>query len=162
MKNSTYTIIVILLIAGLVANLLLNKSRVADSSSYRPSPGKSESFPSARNVDKKIDKLTREEVVVHFVKANGRLPDYYIKKEEARRRGWNAAAGNLCEVLPGRAIGGDLFTNRQKLLPVKAGRRWFEGDLNYACGRRNANRILYSSDGEIFVTYDHYKTVVKR
>ena len=104
-----------------------------------------------------IDTLTEEKKVTDYLKKNGELPDYYITKKEAQREGWVAKEGNLCEVLPGRAIGGDIFTNREKTLPVKKGRIWYEADINYDCGRRNAQRIVYSSDGLIFVTHDHYK-----
>ncbi len=105
-----------------------------------------------------IDQLTREDVVVPYVKKHQKLPGYYIKKSEAREKGWKAAAGNLCDVLPGKAIGGDVFSNREGSLPAAEKRKWFEADLNYKCGRRNADRLLYSSDGLIYVTHDHYKT----
>ena len=104
-----------------------------------------------------IDTLTEEKKVTDYLKENGKLPDYYITKKEAQRDGWVAKEGNLCEVLPGRAIGGDIFTNREKTLPVKKGRVWYEADINYECGRRNARRVVFSNDGLIFVTHDHYK-----
>ena len=104
-----------------------------------------------------IDALTEEKRVTDYLKENGELPDYYITKKEAQREGWVAKEGNLCDVLPGRAIGGDVFTNREKTLPVKKGRIWYEADINYDCGRRNARRVVYSNDGLIFVTHDHYK-----
>ena len=104
-----------------------------------------------------VDALTEEKKVTDYLKENGKLPDYYITKKEAQNDGWIAKAGNLCEVLPGRAIGGDIFTNREKTLPVKKGRVWYEADINYECGRRNAQRIVFSNDGLIFVTHDHYK-----
>lgn len=109
-----------------------------------------------------IDKLTKEEVVVSYFKQYHRLPGYYITKREARKNGWDAAAGNLCEVLPGRAIGGDVFSNREGSLPAKAGRVWYEADLDYDCAHRNASRLLYSNDGLLFVTKDHYKTFVPK
>ena len=104
-----------------------------------------------------IDAITEEKIVTDYLKENGELPDYYITKKEAQREGWVAKEGNLCDVLPGRAIGGDIFTNREKTLPVKKGRIWYEADINYDCGRRNARRVVYSNDGLIFVTHDHYK-----
>ena len=104
-----------------------------------------------------IDALTEEKKVTDYLKENGKLPDYYITKKDAAREGWVAKEGNLCDVLPGRAIGGDIFTNREKTLPVKKGRIWYEADINYDCGRRNARRVVYSNDGLIFVTHDHYK-----
>ena len=104
-----------------------------------------------------IDALTEEKIVTDYLKENGELPDYYITKKEAQREGWVAKEGNLCDVLPGRAIGGDIFTNREKTLPVKKGRIWYEADINYECGRRNAERLVFSNDGLIFATHDHYK-----
>lgn len=109
-----------------------------------------------------IDELTDESVVVDFVRKNGRLPGYYITKKEARNRGWVASEGNLCDVLPGRAIGGDIFTNRERNLPTQKGRIYYEADLNYNCGRRNADRLIFSTDGLIFITHDHYKTFEKQ
>lgn len=108
--------------------------------------------------EKLIDELTKEDVVIAYLKKNKELPACYITKSEAKRLGWEPSKGNLCEVLPGRAIGGDVWTNRQKSLPTESGRKYFEADLNYHCGNRNADRVVYSNDGLIFVTHDHYKT----
>ncbi len=66
--------------------------------------------------------------------------------------------GNLSMVLPNKMIGGDVYNNREGKLPSKNGRVWYEADINYKSGYRNDSRILYSNDGLIFVTYDHYKT----
>ena len=109
-----------------------------------------------------IDELTKESVVVAYVKKRGHLPKYYITKKDARQQGWDQSKGNLCEVLPGRAIGGDIFTNREGSLPEKPGRKWYEADLNYNCTHRNADRLLFSDDGLLFVTKDHYKTFVQK
>ncbi len=109
-----------------------------------------------------IDELTKEDVVLAYVKQNNQLPEYYITKKQARKNGWNPAKANLCEVLPGRAIGGDVFTNREGNLPEKPGRTWYEADLNYDCAYRNADRLLFSNDGLLFVTKDHYKTFVQK
>lgn len=85
------------------------------------------------------------------------LPDRYLTKREAEKLGWKPGQ-DLCRVAPGKAIGGDSFGNREKRLPDSVGRRWREADLDYACGRRNAKRLVWSSDGLIFVTTDHYET----
>lgn len=106
------------------------------------------------------DELTRAEKVVDYVKQNSRLPDFYITKGEARSKGWVPAEGNLCDVLPGRAIGGDRFSNREKQLPK--GGNYFEADVNYNCGRRGAHRIVYTEEGEVWLTLDHYKTFEKQ
>ena len=105
-----------------------------------------------------IDELTNDEIVVKYLKEHGELPDYYITKSEAKSLGWVPSKGNLCEVAPGKAIGGDIWTNRQKSLPIKSGRRYFEADLNYNCGNRNADRVVFSNDGLVFVTFDHYRS----
>src|SRR5690554_4448547 len=55
----------------------------------------------------KIDELTQEKIVITYLKENQKLPTYYITKKEAQKSGWIASKGNLCEVLPGKAIGGD-------------------------------------------------------
>lgn len=110
------------------------------------------------NSSNQIDELTNDEIVVKYLKEHGELPDYYITKSEAKSLGWVPSKGNLCEVAPGRAIGGDIWTNRQKSLPTKSGRRYFEADLNYNCGNRNADRVVFSNDGLVFVTFDHYRS----
>ncbi|WP_332023233.1 ribonuclease domain-containing protein [Kaistella sp.] len=107
-----------------------------------------------------IDELTEENFVIDYVKANRKLPDYYLTKGEARSKGWIASEGNLCDVLPGRAIGGDKFSNREKTLPT--GAQYFEADVNYNCGRRNADRIVFTKNGEVWLTHDHYKSFEKQ
>ncbi|HGM5418692.1 TPA: ribonuclease [Serratia liquefaciens] len=108
-----------------------------------------------------IDQLTQQKRVVSYLQQHQRLPDYYITKKQAREQGWDARNGNLCSVLPGKAIGGDRFSNREGQLPAARSRVWREADINYQCGRRGADRLLYSSDGLIFVTRDHYKNFIR-
>ncbi|QDY41856.1 ribonuclease domain-containing protein [Candidatus Pantoea soli] len=105
-----------------------------------------------------IAQQTEAQHVARWLQQHHRLPDFYLTKSEARRQGWNPAKGNLCDVLPGRAIGGDRFSNREKRLPAQSGRQWYEADVNYRCGHREADRLLYSSDGLIFLTTDHYRS----
>lgn len=107
-----------------------------------------------------IQNLTNEVKVINYVKSNHELPDYYITKSEARKQGWVASEGNLCDVLPGKAIGGDKFSNREKMLP--SGKQYFEADVNYNCGNRNADRIVFTKDGEVYLTKNHYKSFEKQ
>lgn len=93
-------------------------------------------------------------------KKNGELPEYYITKAEARKRGWRPSEGNLCEVLPNKAIGGDRFGNREGRLPK--GEKYYEADVNYRCGRRNADRIIFNKNGDVWLTKNHYKTFEKQ
>lgn len=106
-----------------------------------------------------IDELTEENVVIDFVKANKQLPEYYITKSEAKKKGWIPSKGNLCNVLPGKAIGGDHFSNREKSLPKG---KYYEADVNYNCGNRNADRIVFNDDGEVWLTKNHYKSFEKQ
>ena len=88
----------------------------------------------------------------------GFLPDEYISKKHARKAGWKNKKGNLAEILPSKQIGGDEYFNDNGKLPQKNNRIWYEADINYESGYRNNSRILYSNDGLIFLTHDHYKT----
>ena len=72
--------------------------------------------------------------------------------------GWDSQSGNLDEVAPGMSIGGDIFGNREKLLPEEKGRKYYGCDVNYEGGYRNGERIIYSNDGLIYYTDDHYKS----
>ncbi|CNE90512.1 ribonuclease [Yersinia kristensenii] len=108
-----------------------------------------------------IEQLTQHQQVVKYLQAHHRLPDFYITKQQAREKGWNPKDGNLCKVLPGKAIGGDRFSNRERQLPDAKGRNWREADVNYRCGHRGADRLLYSNDGLIYLTQDHYKHFIR-
>lgn len=93
-----------------------------------------------------------------WVMYQGKLPDYYITKEEAAALGWKPKQANLAEVAPGKMLGGNIFLNKEKLLPSKLGRIWYEADLDFSIGFRNNKRLFYSNDGLIFVSYDHSQT----
>jgi len=120
----------------------------------------SENQYSTSSAQVSIDQLTEEKTVISYVKQNHKLPDYYITKNEARKQGWNPSKGNLCDVLPGKAIGGDKFGNREGRLPD--GEKYFEADVNYHCGGRNADRIIYTQNGEVYLTKNHYKSFEKQ
>lgn len=85
------------------------------------------------------------------------LPDNYITKQEARDLGWSG--GSVERYAPGRAIGGDRFGNREGLLPSEKGRTYYECDID-TIGEtsRGAKRIIFSSDGLIYYTEDHYES----
>ena len=93
-----------------------------------------------------------------YIACLGKLPDYYVSKFDAKEAHWNSKKGNLSTVLPGKMIGGDRYKNADKKLPDDLGRIWYEADIDYEQGYRNDSRILYSNDGLIFATYDHYHT----
>ena len=93
-----------------------------------------------------------------YIACLGKLPDNYLTQKEAENAGWEQKKGNLSEKLPGKLIGGDIFQNKENKLPYADGRVWYEADIDYEGGYRNSSRILYSNDGLIFATYDHYHT----
>lgn len=101
---------------------------------------------------------TSKEEVAAYLNLFGHLPDNYITKKEAKKLGWVSSEGNLDEVAPGKSIGGDYFGNYEEVLPVKNDVEYHECDIDYTGGRRNAKRIIYSSDGYIYYTEDHYTT----
>lgn len=84
-----------------------------------------------------------------------KLPDEYITKNEAKNYGWNEKK-KLRTILPGRIMVGDVYSNKNGKLPDAPGRIWYEADINYVGFKRSAHRIVYSNDGLMFVTYDHY------
>ncbi|MCK9253846.1 MAG: ribonuclease, partial [Clostridiales bacterium] len=75
--------------------------------------------------------------------------------------GWDASRGNLWEVTDRMSIGGDRFGNREGLLPDQEGRVWYECDVNYNGGYRGAERLVYSNDGLIYYTDDHYQSFTR-
>ena len=101
---------------------------------------------------------TSAEEVALYLHTYGKLPSNYVTKSEAKKMGWVASKGNLRDVCDGCSIGGDSFGNREGLLPKKDGRKYYECDIDYEGGERNAKRIIWSNDGLVFYTDDHYKT----
>ena len=85
---------------------------------------------------------------------NKKLPPNYITKTEAEALGWIPKQGNLTEVAPGKSIGGDIFMNKERLLPYANGRIWYEADINYITGFRGSDRILYSNDGLLDIIFN--------
>lgn len=101
---------------------------------------------------------TSKEEVALYLHTYGHLPDNYISKKEAQALGWDSKKGNLDEVAPGKSIGGSHYGNYEGQLPKKDGRKYYECDLEYEGGYRGAKRLVYSNDGLVFYTEDHYKT----
>ena len=93
------------------------------------------------------------EDVAKYIHIYEKLPKNYIKKSEADKIGWSVKNSE------GLVIGGDEFKNREKILPQKEGRKYFEADLQEGYSEnRGPMRIVYSNDGLIFYTKDHYKS----
>lgn len=98
------------------------------------------------------------DLVAAYIHTFNKLPSNYITKKEAAKLGWDSDKGNLWDVTDEMSIGGDRFGNYEKLLPNADGRTWYECDVNYSGGYRGSERIVYSNDGLIYYTDDHYKS----
>ena len=107
--------------------------------------------PASNNDDSK-------EYVAWYIHTYGCLPDFYMTKSQAEAAyGWTG--GPLDKLAPGMCIGGDRFTNYQKVLPVKSGRYYTECDIDtIGANARGAKRIVFSNDGLVYYTDDHYET----
>ena len=105
--------------------------------------------------------IIEPQAIADYIFKHGRLPDNFITKKEAQKLGWDSSRNYVSDVAPGKSIGGDRFGNYEGLLPSKKGRTWYEADCYYTKGKRNAHRILYSNDGLVYYTDDHYESFTK-
>jgi guanyl-specific ribonuclease Sa len=99
---------------------------------------------------------TSPEEVAAYIDQYDELPVNYITKDEAEELGWVSNQGNLWEVTDQMSIGGDYFGNYEEVLPTDDEYR--EADVNYEGGFRGSERLIYSDDGDIYYTDDHYET----
>lgn len=98
------------------------------------------------------------DLVAAYIHTFNKLPKNFITKDEAAKLGWVSNKGNLWDVTDEMSIGGDKFGNYEGLLPKKNGRQWYECDVNYTGSFRGDERIVYSNDGLIYYTEDHYES----
>lgn len=100
---------------------------------------------------------TTKEDVALYLHLYGRLPDNFITKKEAQNLGWSG--GSLEPYAPGLCIGGNRFGNYEGLLPEAEGRTYTECDIDTLGAKsRGAKRIVFSNDGLIYYTEDHYES----
>lgn len=98
---------------------------------------------------------TSRDDVALYIYQYGHLPDNFLTKDEAGEIGWEG--GSLEQIRPGMRIGGDRFGNYEGLLPAKAGRIYWECDIvSGEVSSRGAQRIVFSNDGLVYYTDDHY------
>lgn len=119
-------------------------------------PSEDAAEPEQTAIDEDGEYTSKEDVAL-YIHTYGKLPQNFIKKNEAKKLGWEG--GSLEPYAPGRSIGGDRFGNYEGLLPEAEGRRYTECDID-TMGRssRGAKRIVFSNDGLIYYTGDHYKS----
>ena len=129
-------------------------STAFDNTSSESQDSADAAVPDAAALDEHGTYDGRDEVAL-FIRTYGRLPDNYITKQQAESAGWSG--GSVEEYCPGKCIGGGRFGNYEGLLPDKSGRTWTECDINtLGASSRGAERIVFSNDGLIYYTPDHY------
>ena len=102
---------------------------------------------------------TDKEHVAVYILTYHKLPKNYITKREAQDLGWSGNGNDsVWKYAPGKSIGGSRFGNYEGSLPDEEGRRWFECDIDYNGKSRGKKRIVYSNDGLVYYTEDHYTT----
>lgn len=100
---------------------------------------------------------TSKDDVALYIHIYGCLPQNFVTKKEAEAAGWSG--GPVEKYLPGKCIGGSYFGNKEGLLPDAPGRKWTECDINTLGAKsRGAERIVFSNDGLIYYTGDHYES----
>lgn len=100
---------------------------------------------------------TTKQEVAFYIYTYGHLPSNFITKKEAESLGWSG--GSLESYAPGKCIGGNRFGNYEGILPEKEGRQYTECDIDtLGAEKRGAKRIVFSNDGLIYYTEDHYET----
>ena len=149
-RNWVYSIIVLLIVFFGGGHLLIEK----ESTNLEHS----EKVTQQKNKVLKGEYYSKKGEVAQYLHKYGTLPPNYLTKKEAQEKGWNDAEGNLWEVTNQSVIGGDYFRNYEGKLPEKKGRKYFEADVNYEGGFRGSERLIYSNDGLLFFTPNHYKT----
>ena len=129
----------------------------SDSEADAVSPSESDK-PSPAALDE-VGEYTSAEDVALYLHLYGHLPQNFITKKDARALGWNG--GGLDDYADGKCIGGDRFGNYEGLLPDAPGREYHECDIDTLhAASRGAKRIVYSNDGLIYYTEDHYESFI--
>lgn len=129
----------------------------SDAEADAVSPGESDkSSPAA--LDEGGEYTSAEDVAL-YLHLYAHLPQNFITKKDARALGWNG--GGLDDYADGKCIGGDRYGNYEGLLPDAPGREYHECDIDTLhAASRGAKRIVYSNDGLIYYTEDHYESFI--
>ena len=172
-RNLKASLGILLLTAGLLIGCADVRYAPVEVSVSEESAASEISGQEASNVEQTEEKASKEETetavsedgeytsreeVAAYINLYGHLPDNYITKKEAKELGWISQEGNLGEVAPEKSIGGDYFGNYEGSLPEKKGRDYYECDIDSTGSYRGAKRIVFSNDGLIYYTEDHYET----
>lgn len=120
-------------------------------------PSEEEQTESQESTIDEYGTYTTKEDVALYIHTYGKLPENFITKKEAQALGW--PGGSLEPYAPGMCIGGSYFGNYEGILPEADGRDYYECDIDtLGASKRGAKRIVYSNDGLIYYTDDHYES----
>ncbi len=132
------------------------KTKPSKESKETKAPKESTAAPSEDVIDENGEYTSKDDVAL-YIHTYGHLPSNFVTKKEAQAAGW--PGGSLEGYFPGCSIGGDYFGNREGLLPSKKGRKYTECDIDTKGAKsRGAKRIVFSNDGLIYYTDDHYES----
>lgn len=142
---------------------LLDGETQTDESAVQAEPtAQADSTAEPRATEAAIDEAgsyTTKEDVSLYLNTYGHLPENFITKSEARALGWSG--GGLDGYADGKCIGGDRFGNNEGLLPEANGRKYYECDIDTLhADDRGPKRIVFSNDGLIYYSGDHYDSFV--
>ena len=153
-RNKLIALFVILLAAVL---LLITAPETAKREENTAAPAATET-PVSKITKEEPGPLDEAQRIADYIFEHGELPDNFLTKKEAQALGWQNGYRYVSDAAPGMSIGGDYFGNYEKQLPVVKGRKYYEADCFYQGGPRNEYRIIYSNDGHVWYTEDHYNT----
>ena len=129
-------------------------SPTASSTESSSTTSSAESSTESAVIDENESYTSKDDVAL-YIHVYGHLPSNFITKKDAEKLGWSG--GSLEPYAPGKCIGGDRFGNYEGLLPKKTGRSYTECDIDTLGKKsRGAKRIVFSNDGLIYYTDDHY------
>jgi len=155
-KRKLYALIVLLVLLGTVFTRGFDFTLPEQPTDVTEAAGLTEEVAEEEVIAEDGWYYSAEEVAL-YLHTYGHLPDNYITKSEAASLGWEG--GSVEPYAPDHAIGGDRFGNREGLLPDAKGRYYYECDIDTLnTDSRGAKRIVFSNDGLIYYTRDHYES----
>ncbi|CAD7286321.1 ribonuclease domain-containing protein [Campylobacter suis] len=157
-KNQQRLLLSLIFIVIAAINFLFFDGKNSDDKSIKTQQTSTKTQPSSITQN---GSYTSKNDVASYIFTYKKLPQNFITKKQAIQLGWEASKGNLWSVAPGKSIGGDRFGNFEKKLPTAKGRHYIEADIEYKGGKRGAKRIVFSNDGLVFYTADHYENFEK-
>ncbi len=134
-----------------ISNFLSSNDPVSPNTPVIVDPGNNQ-----QTIDENGSYDQKDDVAL-YIHTYGHLPSNFMTKSDAKKQGWSSGA--LDTVIPGKSIGGDRFGNNEGLLPQKDGRVYYECDIDtVGKKKRGEKRIVFSNDGLIYYTDDHYES----